>query len=90
MAIGKKRNPKLVHFSDYIDKDLYELIKQLSREKSAELGHLVSINALATEALWDLAEKYGKVKPDERPSEEGAAEPAGAPAAGGLHGKNLE
>ncbi len=90
MAKSKKRDPNLVRFSGDIDKDLHELIKQLSREKSAELGHMVSIGALATEALRDLAEKYGKVKPGERLSEEGAAETAGTPAAGGLQGKNQE
>ncbi len=90
MARPRKRSRNLVYFSCDIDKKPHELIKQLSRERSAELGHLVPISALVTEALWDLAEKYGKVKPDEGPSEEGAAEPAGATAAGGLHGKNLE
>ncbi len=69
MVRSRKRNPNLVRFSCDIDKDLHELIKQLGLERSLELDRQVSMRALVAEALWDLAEKYGKAKPGDRPSE---------------------
>ncbi len=61
-----------VPISFQLDSALHQVIKRLALEKSLERNHRVSIRMLLGEALWDLAEKYGKITPDERSLKDGA------------------
>ncbi len=66
---------RLDSFSSYLDPKLLVVIKRLALEESVTRNNRVPITLLLNEAFWDLAEKYGKVEPGERPHTEGEMKP---------------